>query len=347
VDIAATTGGRDTLLSVPERSLFAASIGAERQVAMRLEAGRRVLWRGPGELQFGSDPRTAVRLTGLSAAEESVLSRLGDGATTAELRTRVRAAGVEGARLEQLVADLDASGALIGRTFPPDPRAAAVVAVLGLGRTGLALARDLAAARIGTVLLRDEGPVTRDDVGRGGYHPRDIGQARTAAAARACHDTDVRVRTTVPDATQPDVVVLVEQDVADPVGARSLMAADIDHLSVVVREKDVVVGPLVRPGACACLRCLDLHRCDLDDRWPMVATQLSVRPRGGPRAEDPLLAVLAGATAAAQVVALIEGAPVLTVGATLELRLPDGAARRREWPVHPQCGCTGLPEPPA
>jgi bacteriocin biosynthesis cyclodehydratase domain-containing protein len=314
---------------------------------MRLEAGRRVLWRGPGELQFGSDPRTAVRLTGLSAAEESVLSRLGDGATTTELRTRARAAGADGARIEQLVADLDASGALVTRSMPPDPRATAVVAVMGLGRTGLALVRDLAAARIGTVILRDDGPVDRADVGRGGYHPRDIGQARTSAAARACHDTELRVRTTAPEGTQPDIVVLVEQDVADPVGARTLMAADLVHLSVVVREKDVVVGPMVRPGASACLRCLDLHRCQLDDRWPMVATQLAVRPRSGPRAEDPLLAALAGATAAAQVVGFIEGAPVLTVGATLELRLPEGAARRREWPVHPQCGCTGLPEPRA
>lgn len=314
---------------------------------MRLEAGRRVLWRGAGELQFGSDPLTAVRLTGLSPAEESVLSRLGDGATTAELRTRARAAGVDGPRIERFVADLRTSGALVGRAAPPDPRAAAVVAVVGLGRTGLALAQDLAAARIGTIILRDERLVGRADVGRGGYHEREIGQPRTSAAARACHDTDLRARTTSPEGTLPDVVVLVEQDVADPVGARSLMASDIEHLSVVVREKDAVVGPLVHPGVSACLRCLDLHRSDLDERWPMVATQLSVLPRSGPRPEDPLLAALAGATAAAQVVALIDGSPVLTVGATLELRLSDGCARRRTWPVHPQCGCTGLPEPPA
>ena len=314
---------------------------------MRLEPGRRVLWRGPGELQFGSDPATAVRLTGLSPAEESVLSRLGDGATTAELQARARTVGVDGERIERFVTDLGRSGALSARTVPPDRRAASVVTVVGLGRTGLALARDLASARVGTVLLRDARPVGRADVGRGGYHERDIGQVRASAAARACHDAEVRVRTTAPDGTRPDVVVLVEQDVADPVGARSLMAADVDHLSVVVREKDIVVGPFVRPGASACLRCLDLHRCDLDDRWPVVATQLAVRPRSGPRPEDPLLAALAAATAAAQVVAGIDGEPVGIIGAALEIRLSDGAPRRREWPVHPYCGCTGLPEPPA
>src|SRR5690606_35179482 len=43
---------------------------------MRLRPGVRVLWRAPGEVQVGTDPRWALRLTGLLPAEERALGAL-------------------------------------------------------------------------------------------------------------------------------------------------------------------------------------------------------------------------------------------------------------------------------
>lgn len=212
--------------------------------------------------------------------------------------------------------------------------------MLGLDRLGLAIAGLLAAAGVGTVLVEDPRRVRRHDVGAGGYLPADLGQGRADRAQATLRAAYPHLRTTAPPLTRPDVVVLVEQDVSDPVRQRPLMAEDVAHLLVVVRELDVAVGPLVTPGRGACGRCLDLHRTDADARWPVLATQLlGARSRG---AEVTASAVAAG-LAAGQVLAHLDGRPVSTAGATLLVDPRRPVPGVRQWPVHPQCGCTGLP----
>jgi bacteriocin biosynthesis cyclodehydratase domain-containing protein len=138
--------------------------------------------------------------------------------------------------------------------------------------------------------------------------------------------------------------VLVESLVADAGAAEPLVRADVAHLSVVVREGDVVIGPLVRPGAGPCLRCLDLHRADRDPQWPGVLAQLLTDP--GPQPQESALARLAAALAALQVLAQLDGLhePAATA-ATLEVGLPHGLVSRRPWPAHAGCGCHWPPPP--
>src|SRR5690606_37592759 len=50
--------------------------------------------------------------------------------------------------------------------------------------------------------------------------------------------------------------------------------AGTPHLPVVLRDHEVVIGPLVHPGRSACLRCLDLHRRDRDSAWPRILSQV-------------------------------------------------------------------------
>ncbi len=218
-----------------------------------------------------------------------------------------------------------------------------VVGFLGAGRLALTAACVLASAGVGTVLLEDAAAVTTADLGVGGYTARDVGSTRAAAAARVLRDLAPEVRTTGPAGVRPDVVVTVEHDVADAARARTLMAAEVVHLSVVVREADVLVGPLVRPGGSPCLRCLDLHRADEDPRWPVVATQLATR-RGRRTGEESVLAAVSGSLTAAQVLAHLDGRTPLTVGGSIDVALPDAVPRVRRWAVHPGCGCTDLPE---
>jgi hypothetical protein len=111
----------------------------------------------------------------------------------------------------------------------------------------------------------------------------------------------------------------------------------------VVREATIVVGPLVVPGAGACLRCLDLHRADRDPLWPRVLAQLL--PARGP--QEVASAQLAASLAALQVLGHLDGVHrPAALGATLEVELPDGLVSRREWPAHAACGCTWPPSAP-
>ena len=152
-----------------------------------------------------------------------------------------------------------------------------------------------------------------------------------------------------PAAGPPDLVVLVRAAAADSAAAERLLAADVPHLAVVVREAGLVVGPLVPPGGRPCLRCLDLHRTDRDPGWPHLLAQLPGRPTPADVGET-ASSRLGAALAALQVLAYLDGlatdgppspAPA-SVGATLEIDLPDGLVSRRTWPVHPSCGCARL-----
>jgi hypothetical protein len=227
----------------------------------------------------------------------------------------------------------------------------ATVELRGGGRTALLLAATLAAAGVGTVRSSGTGAVGSADVGPGGAAPDDVGarvadvMARVVARAtgEAGHSAGEREGRT--DLPRTDLVVLVDRAAADPLQGDRLLAADIPHLSIVVRETSILVGPLVLPGRSACLRCLDLHRTDRDPQWPLVLAQLLQGPpdRRCPREETASAQVAAG-VAALQVLGHLDGRrPQAGVAATLEIELPEGLASRRPWPAHPSCGCSWPP----
>ena len=126
--------------------------------------------------------------------------------------------------------------------------------------------------------------------------------------------------------------------------ADGLIRDRVPHLAVWALEAVGVVGPLVRPGRWACLRCVDLRKADADPQWPKILAQATFAPRVRPQACDTVLAATTAALACAQALALIDragraGPGPATVGGTLEVVLPDWQWRRRTWPPHPACGC--------
>ncbi len=223
--------------------------------------------------------------------------------------------------------------------------------VVGASRTGLAVALGLAGAGVGRVLVRDDVPVGPDDVGPGGYGVDDVGRRRgeRAAALVRARCPLVLTEPVAPPVTAPaegsggaDVVVLVAAGAVDAATGDALVRESVPHLAVLWREGDTVVGPLVRPGTSACLRCLDHHRTDRDPEWPQVAAQLARTPPGSrDRPEETALAALTAALAVVQALAQIDGVPEpAALGATLETSLPEGSVAVRPWPPHPRCGCT-------
>jgi hypothetical protein len=112
------------------------------------------------------------------------------------------------------------------------------------------------------------------------------------------------------------------------------------HLAVTADEAIGVVGPLVRPGVSACLRCLDLTRADLDPAWPLILAQVTGK-RAEPTACGAALAAGVAAQAATQTLMFIDqpAAPAPAENATLELVQPGWEWRRRAWAAHPACTC--------
>lgn len=329
--------------------------------AMRLRPGLAVLRRGATSVQVGTDPRWAVVLADLSPAAVRALTSARRGAEERELRAALEGEHVDGGEVDAVLAHLRAARLLVDVPAPASDavdgmawsllaadgdgrvavgrRPARKVRVVGHGRVASAVASTLAVAGVGTVQVEADGPVSRHEAGVGGLTARDVGSARAAAGRRALQDGAPGVRTTVRG--RPDLVILVEAHAADPLHWRPLHDDDVAHLSVVLREASVLVGPLVRPGLSSCLRCADLHRTDRDEAWPALAAQLVTSGPGHP-AEEAALAAVAGALAAAQALAHLDGRPTAVDGAALEVSLPAAMPRDVEWPVHPDCGCTGL-----
>jgi hypothetical protein len=162
-----------------------------------------------------------------------------------------------------------------------------------------------------------------------------IGQLLTSAGVAALPAAGRRAE---PAASAPDLVVLVGRP--EQAQSEALRRSGVPHLTVSANEAIGIVGPLVRPGVTACLRCLDLTRAERDPAWPLILAQLSGRD-ALPQACDAALAAAVAAQAAAQAIAFADRAPLAeaTANGTLELVLPGWQWRRRTWLPHRACSC--------
>jgi bacteriocin biosynthesis cyclodehydratase domain-containing protein len=302
-----------------------------------LRPGLLPLWRDRDTIQIGVDPRRAAALAGVGAAA-AVIELLDGGRDRAQVIAAATELGVPVDLTERTLTLLAAAGMLIDfpaatvRALPPELRqlllpelAAASLARMDSDGGGKVLARRAAA----TVQIAGDGPL-----------PAAIAQLLTSsgvAARQAPLGPDRRPgeRHTLP---APALVVLTALHPPEPVV--QLLRDRIPHLAVSAGEAIGVVGPLVRPGATACMRCLDLARTDRDPAWPLILAQLSTR-RPDPPACDAVLTTAVTAQAAAQVLHFVDR-PELTgpaENATLELVQPGWQWRRRSWLPHPACIC--------
>jgi bacteriocin biosynthesis cyclodehydratase domain-containing protein len=311
-------------------------------VGMRpaLKPGLLPVWRNRNTLQIGIDPRRAIALTGMGGAagllglldgsrdHAQVLAAAGDLGISRKTADRVLCLLAAGGALHDFPASTyrELPAALRTRLAPElataslaygdgdggartlARRQAAYVRVHGTSRAGLSAASLLSAAGVGLVVSAEAAPQPPD-------HPR----------------------------RRPDLVILADvhrRDVPD-----ALTRDQVPHLAASASEAIGVVGPLVRPGGSACLRCLDLTRAERDPAWPLILAQLA-RLSEDPPACDAVLAAAVAAQVTAQALVFIDrgGAAAVTNG-TLELVLPGWQWRRRTWRPHPRCGC-GTRVPP-
>jgi bacteriocin biosynthesis cyclodehydratase domain-containing protein len=287
---------------------------------------------------MGVDPRRAVALTGIGAA--AAMIGLLDGSRDREqLVAAATQAGVPGPLAEQLLTLLGTAGLLID--FPasqlralPHERRAQLLPELAAS----SLARQDADGGARVLRRRATASVRVHGTGR---IPAAIAEVLTAAGVPVTTlpsgepDSPTQPAPAGRPALPPTLVVLADQLPDPAAGLRRF-----PHLAVSAREAIGTVGPLVRPGVSACLRCLDLRRADRDPAWPLILAQLA-RRQADPVACDAALAAAVAAQAAAQALHFIDepAATSPAESATLELVQPGWEWRRRAWPPHPSCAC--------
>ncbi|HTX29270.1 MAG TPA: ThiF family adenylyltransferase [Streptosporangiaceae bacterium] len=335
-----------------------------------LKAGLLPVWRDRDTLQIGVDPRRAVALGGLGKTA-AVISLLDGSRDRAAVIATAGTYGIGEAAASEVLAVLAAAGVLddfparLHASLPGELRArlapelaaaslayadgdggartlarrrAAFVRIHGAGRTGACVASFLAASGVGHVTCTDPGPAGPADLAPAGLIRADLGEPRQEGAARAVGRAapDVRTRD---DGAVPDLAILTAPALPDLTDG--FTRDRVPHLAVCAGEAIGVVGPLVRPGLSACLRCVDLRKADGDPAWPKILAQATFAT-AQPQACDTVLAAMAATIASAQALAFIDlagSAVPATVNGTLEVVLPDWQWRRRTWPPHPACSC--------
>jgi bacteriocin biosynthesis cyclodehydratase domain-containing protein len=321
----------------------------------RLLPGLPVLHRRAGETQIGLDPRHAVVISGLSDAATAVLRELDGRFTRDELLDRG-----DHTELVLLLDQLSEAGLLEDAAEPvpggdrigadttcwalrtgiqpgrlAETRRQAGILVHGDGRLATAVGALLAAGGVGRVHVAANGTVRGEDTGCG-YAESDVGTARQDAASAALLRGASTADTSAPGRRQrPDLAILADASVPDPDVVARLFADGVPHLLLRVREGVGWIGPLVLPGRTSCLRCLDLHRTDRDEHWPVVAAQLAGRRQPA----DLACAQATAALAAAQVFCVLHEGSAQLWNAAVLVDPCSTRTWRREWSPHPDCTC--------
>ncbi len=327
-------------------------------------------WRGKDQLQIGSSPSTAVVLDGLGPDDRRTLDLLSRGVSMAALDTDARRRGCDPQRRHDLVAALASRRMLVSadagttsteavrlraerwswlvdqsseRSAAARQRPGQAVSVIGGTALATPVAAGFVASGVGTVTVVGEGPVTPADVVVGGPATADVGRPLAAAAHEALARLSARNSPTV--RPRGDLMIVIGRDAHDAAATATWIADDVAHLAILIRDCEIVVGPLVSPGRGPCLHCLDLHHRDKDPQWPHLLPQLRRPDPGRPAAVVPGLGQVAAGLAVLMGLGHLDRSPDPTPGTCATVSLPLGEVTWRLWTPHAGCGCIGLDAP--
>lgn len=304
-----------------------------------LRPGTHVLRRSATELQVGLDPRRAVVLPDRPEVR-ALLAGLSSPATA---RTESEYGGPTLALLADsgLLVDAD----LLLPLAPLDPVRARASAPR-VSRADVAALAAEAGDRVGD-LLRARAQARVEVVTCGSPEAEAVATSVAAMLSQAGVEAHLVPRGQGPgepvEAPLTGLVVAVGEPPREVVD--DWMRTGTPHLLLRLAEGHAVVGPFVLPGETACLRCVDAHMTDVDPAWPLLVTQYAsavtrVREDTVPEPVDALLATLACAWVAREIVSHVEGSSPATISTTVRLDPRLTELETQCWPRHPECGCT-------
>ena len=299
---------------------------------LRVRGQSPVLWRGPGQCQIGVDPAQALVLDDLTDCEQHLLFRLQDGASAEDIYRASRATHTPLARAHALVRLLRSEGVLLpDKDRPHDCDESywehlvrsptervrqlreCTVALLGAGPLTAELAGLLAESGVGAILTEDAG------------------------LAASLESSFPLLRSFTDKPSGPDLAVLIDPYVIDPIRERALTQAGVPHLSLTVSELTVSIGPLFDDSSPVCRTCLELWECEADPCWPALATQARLLP--APPLER-LLIHHAAAVATRAVLECLVDNPGAWRGLSVDISALKHLGVVRQWQPHPQCLCS-------
>ncbi len=308
-----------------------------------LRPGTHVLRRSATELQVGLDPRRAVILPDRPEVRIllDALRSPATGLSEAQYDDRTLALLADSG----LLVDADVLLPLAPASPPPDDPGAVRQTV---SRSGVAALAAVAGDQIPSLLTARSRAVV-EVVSSGSREARvltaELGRLLAGAGLQP-HLLPHGQAPSGPAAPLPALSLGLLVGVGEPPreAVDAWMRSGTPHLFLRLVEGHAVIGPFVLPGETACLRCLDAHHTDVDPAWPLLVTQYAsavTREREDtvPEPVDALLAAIAGAWAARELVSHAEGRRPATASATVRLDPHMTALETHCWPRHPACGC--------
>lgn len=281
-------------------------------------------------VQLGLHP-DAVVLTGLTSADTRVLRAMDGTRSTAELESFALSVDLPAERVRELLDLLAAHDALDRQAKDRATlwrRSRRHVLVGGDGPLTLAITQALRREHLGRV-CNGEWAVDHHDLSLGHRVP--------------------------PSCQRPiDVALVVGRPDLDPDRLEPWLRHGIPHVAVRCEGTRASIGPLVvgRVRDQPCMRCLELHQCDLDPAHALVLHQARSQLAGSAAHVDPSAATFVASVVTSMVTGYLDGVG-LPLGVSVEVSTPWPRVDYRRWQRHPRCpahperdgGLPAAPEP--
>lgn len=289
----------------------------------RLLPGLRRVALPNSVVQLGADPDRAMVLELPNNRFIDLLNRLDGWLDEAGYTLSARRLGVPSAEAAYLLKQLRGAGLLIDTAaLSPDGLPGVRRPAMSPEASALAMRRDQPPGPV--LAARHRQHVFVNGSGRLAHQVADL--LRDSELGRVwCHDDGRRGK--------PTFAVLVNTVQPPALTARAHARRGLPYLTVAVLDGAVHVGPLVRPGASACVRCVELHYRDSLPHW-----RNTVAGDGDADLLEATLRGMAASMIAAVVMQHIDGEACDAEATTIQIR-PSLKIDRKHWEPHHDCGC--------
>ena len=348
---------------------------------LKINPGKSTVWLRPDTLQIGLEAN-AVIVGGLTPAHQRFIRALSSGIADNQVDVIARSTRIGVAEAERLIDRL--SGVLVGQTEAPiaaverkpllsvlheiNPdfaelirvgllcsvdgvgviahRAARLIHLESLDKTGVSLLRGLANAGFAQFWSSDCETITQEDTQALGFSREQIGRSRLEGSQALAKGFANPVSITSVAGQRPrvfervDLSILVANQVIEPRRYRTLVRYGVPHVAITFDETGVRVSPLIIPNKTPCLGCLDVAMTQIDADHEVRITQLAHATQ---RYDDSSAVLFSAAMAVASATEFLDSQQGFEHQSFERLgwqyERSTGRVLRIDWPALPGCQC--------